>query len=472
MPISNYTILRALAIGGKGSERSTVLRTLEPFNLFAFVIHDPEMHSEFDKKLNLLFDQLDFITGSKLLFFALVDPPTQWLSHARDREYYKHLGVWQTQELLNPKNSITSTDAGTTAFTLANSLHIPSEMLPCIVVVKNFDSNISRWFRTCPEHLEEQLKRLGYNAKRGGNNLSFLPELEIDLCRGSGSESLESSLAKALADVLSFIVSENSSDSSQRSMALKQAQNTVSDLYTKLALLKKNFDGSQIEEIDKLCVSTVAFLSLLNTQKNLNLNEFVPINKALLEADSYQILRTAHKVFNLLMSGQVASLTDDNSNASLDFTPVVICLAKVFEKEVNLSIVHWMRQELGVALPQFFNKPQPSVQATYVPHIPNARLIDFNAKLRGKWKAPGIGESEIACREYAQGRPIHGWNGSDWNTLLHHWRVIREKRNEAAHIEVVDEAVLLTVKRSLEGLAASQAFERFCKMKMQYSSGR
>jgi len=87
-----------------------------PFNLFTFIIYDPEKHREFAKNISAIFDRLDYITEDKLLFFTLVDPPSDWLRHAGNRSYYKKLNNWETQELLNPKNAILSTDKSITAF--------------------------------------------------------------------------------------------------------------------------------------------------------------------------------------------------------------------------------------------------------------------------------------------------------------------------------------------------------------------
>lgn len=468
MPISSYSILKGLGEQKGKYARDTALSALQPFSLFAFVIHDPEAHPEFNRQLNALFDQLDFITGSKLLFFALVDPPTEWLSHARDREYYKRLGSWETQELLNPRNSIASADAGMTAFALASSLRIPSEMLPCIVVTQDFDSEAFELFRTSSECLEEQLKRLGYIAARGVNHLNHLAE--IDLCKGSSAESLQSSLAKALSDVLSFVVANDDSDLGMRRTARDQARKTISELYSKLKQLKGKSDKE--EALDELCVRIASSLSLLNTRKDITLSGFMPIDTQFLEGDSLRILKTAHIVFDLLISKQSEVTVDVSHTVALDFTPGVICLSKVFEKEVNLSIVHWMREELGISLPQYFNKPQPSRQATYFPQ--RGRPIYFNSNLQGRWKAPGIGESEFACRDYVKDKLKlpYGWDSSTWNLLLGYWETIRKKRNEAAHTEVVDEAALLTVKRSLESLAKSQMFEKFYLMKTKYRDGR
>ena len=124
MPISNYTVLSALAQERDGHERAIALDALRPFNLFAFLIHDPKIHHDFDRRLTRLFDELDYVTGDKLLFFALVDPPEEWLAHGSRRDYYSKLSNWQTRELLDPRNSIQSTDKGITAISLASSLAI------------------------------------------------------------------------------------------------------------------------------------------------------------------------------------------------------------------------------------------------------------------------------------------------------------------------------------------------------------
>jgi len=487
MPISNYTVLKALGNKKASSneyEKRTALAALSPFNLFAFIIHDPEEHQDFGRQISFAFDRLDFVTGEKLLFFALVDPPPDWLAHAQHRPYYKRLNSWdninrrfsnenelvrETSELLNPKNAIFSGNESATAFSLANTLGIPSENLPCIVVTPDFSDERFLWFRTCPEHLEEQLTKLAYLAARNSTGFDAIRGENLDLCNGSGDKSLEGNLAKALSDVLSFIIAGNSSDSWLRRQALEQAQGTISKLHTALSNLKSNFQESNAEEMDKLCLNLASFISHLNTKKDLKLDDFIPVSKEFFENDSYQILKTAHRVFNLLVSEQDDAKYSLELKESLDFTPGIICLAKVFEKEANLSVVHWIRKELGVSLPSYFNKHQPYFQAKLTPSFRGGREIDFNVKRGGKWLAPGIGQSEIACKELSQSRLPQGWDASSWDLLLTNWQAIREKRNEAAHTEMVDESSLMIVKNSLMNLSLSHIFEKFHRMKTEYS---
>ena len=477
MPISSYSVLSALAEGRGSYEMQTAKRALRPFNLFAFIVHDPEAHARFHSVLTRQFDRLDFVTGHGLLFFALVDPPARWLDHGQGRDYYKLFGrrsweeaSWEAGELLNPKNALTSADRSNTAFSLANALRIPADDLPCIVVTQGFQLNRFLWFRTSPDHLEEQLILLGYLAERSNERVPVATSdwREIDLCCSYGEQSLSNSLAKALSDVLSFIVAGAESSGWLRSKALGQARDTIARLYATIDNLKIATDEDMSEEVDHLSICLVSFLAQLKVQQVLSPEEFIAIPRKLLETDSFHILRTAHKVFDLLVTHQIDELVPRAEGEVFDFTPGVICLAKVFEKEANLSVVHWARKELGVSLPQYFNMHQPGVRAIVVPRIPGGREIDLNVGRRGKWLPPGIGQSELACQELSMARLPSNWNTAEWHLLFSLWRKVREKRNEAAHNELMDMTSFLEVKRALQQMSDDKVFERFFRMKQEY----
>jgi hypothetical protein len=140
MPITTYNVLNAL---DKDDEYNTQMarNTLGTFNAFAFIIYDPDADENsdfgqrnraFEKKINEEFDYLDHVTGDKLLFFALVDPPKKWLRRGKSRSYYR--------QLLDHQNAIISNDRSVTAFSLAQSLDIHYEMLPCLVITPNFSA--------------------------------------------------------------------------------------------------------------------------------------------------------------------------------------------------------------------------------------------------------------------------------------------------------------------------------------------
>jgi len=223
--------------------------------------------------------------------------------------------------------------------------------------------------------------------------------------------------------------------------------------------------------VDRLCICLVSFLSQLNTRQHLSIDEFIAVPRELLEPDSFQILRTAHKVIDLLVSHRIDTPAPIMEPEILDFTPGVVCLAKVFEKKANFSVVHWARRELGISLPQYFNKPQPGIKATVIPAIPGGSEIDLNMGRRGKWLPPGIGQSELACKELSKARLPDNWDITEWRLLLTLWKKVREKRNEAAHTEIMDEASIREVKQTLQQMAESGLFEKFFYMKNEYRGG-
>ena len=106
------------------------------------------------------------------------------------------------------------------------------------------------------------------------------------------------------------------------------------------------------------------FFASLNTRPALNLEDFIDIEKGFLEDESYVMLKTAHRL-EFFMNTQTGSTAQDpgalfgfEQGESFDYTPGAICLAKIFEREINLSLVHWIREHLGINLPSYFNRYQ------------------------------------------------------------------------------------------------------------------
>ena len=288
MPITTYNVLNALDEGSFKSqyEFDTAIEALKPFKLFAFVIHDPEVHDSFHRTIGSIFYKLDSVTRDDFLFFALVDPPQQWLKYGSQREYYKSLNSRHGQEFVDPNNAINSTDKGITAFLLARSLDIPTDMLPCLVITSDFLSKDLTWVRTSPSDIEWQLTELAHTASQIGRIPPAQFSLEeiknrIDVCEGSSIRSLENySLAKTLADPMSASALHDQNHN-YLSMTVERARNHLTGLRTSLAELKRGlaelkrelgedyesgieeFDESKqklredyesgIEEFDKLC---------------------------------------------------------------------------------------------------------------------------------------------------------------------------------------------------------------------------
>ena len=108
--------------------------------------------------------------------------------------------------------------------------------------------------------------------------------------------------------------------------------------------------------------------------------------------------------------------------------------------EINLSVVHWIREYLGVQLPDYFNKHQELTNAVF--HR-TGRAIDFNLLRHGtdnEWKPPGLGESRYVYDKITEnGADLPHWFQTTQQILLRNWTSIQTTRNEAAHTRLINE---------------------------------
>lgn len=365
-------------------------------------------------------------------------------------------------------------------------------MLPVIVVTNDLKDNEYRWFRTSENYVERQLNELGYlaydcpevkyNWQLAENFFNEFQE-HFDLCDATESSETINSLAKALSDALSFMVIVNQNDDNQYENALKQAQFAMHELQSSLKRLKRINNSSRYaitntELFEQLNINIANFLGILNSQRADNLQIFLGIEREYLEDDTYQMLITAQKVLELFERKDWKLQRILGQDENFDYTSVGICLTKLFEREINLSLVHWIRKELGIQLPIFFNKFDNLVRnASYVPlnaNIQNPRAIDFNKRnfKTGRWIAPGIGESKLCFTSMINDNHylnnLEYFNKSEINFLLPRWRNIVELRNKCAHTELIGKQVVDKIIEQLSELNNNGIFERTYNLKEIY----
>ena len=180
-------------------------------------------------------------------------------------------------------------------------------------------------------------------------------------------------------------------------------------------------------------------------------------NREFLEQNSYLCLRTSGRCLKLL------SQQDD-----VEFSCVVTTLAKAFETEINLSIVHWIRERLGIELPKYFNVYQKDKSALVIPNIPNPREINFNMNSNQKWRPPGIGESHLAFRKYGSASGPMELTNLKWDVLDQAWNTIKYLRNRAAHTEEIGIENARSIYKLMNQLFDNNLFQDLYSMKRKY----
>ena len=499
------------------------------FNFFSFMVHDSKSHPNLDQKIKEhLFGRPDqvrdeddferlyqFINeNDKLLFSALVD------SSPQENRESNRLRDQNAQDVPEPgrtaislAHSIASIDPSIRAFSLASSLEIPNERLPCLVVTPDLYSKQFRWFRTDPDSLGDQLDQLRYLAYRvqgfgrfGKERVigEYLQQISLSGENGTVYVTGERNFGSALTNVMTCTVAGHSPFPDEMEPAWEKTKYILLDLQDDLKQLKQQHSGlqddlkqfkqrlsnlldtleinSEEEEIeghfseiisfldrnvsetalqlDRLCEKIATHLASLNPSRP-NLKKFIGIDEKSLEDDSRQMLKTAQAVLDMLKHPDFATL---------DYTPGVICLAKVFEREVNLSVVHWIRQQLGIDLPTYFNLFQKGKTAEF-------NKVNFNSGSHNAWRPPMLGQSEKACNVVAKDKVfgpawkemIKDWkNAGQWQILLDEWEEITEKRNAGAHDPKVDENVANDIKKALNKLVNKKVFDQLYRMKKIY----
>ena len=166
----------------------------------------------------------------------------------------------------------------------------------------------------------------------------------------------------------------------------------------------------------------------------------------------------------------VSDLFERSPRRIIDYTPAVICLAKIFEREINLSVVHWLRESFGIELPEYFNR--------YRPNLPKKDTtfddVNFNMGRDVGWYPPETGKSLRTLQVFAENPDGYPQLNNAWidilknEVLFTNWGVIKEERNTAAHNRIVNENSASTVQCALNKLSANCIFETLHQMKTQY----
>lgn len=473
--MSKYSMLNAL---GYGADRPIIEETkkiLDKYKLFGLILHDPKSHSDFHSTLRQSFERLDFLTGRDFLFFALTDPPQNWIERSESRDYF---GIWETDKLLSPMNSYKTSDESISTYSISQALNIDFDDLPVIILTNNFQFNQFRVVKTCSRYLENQMTEIGYFSSQKEKYFSLISDsdfnkmiIDIDKCGGSYQISNEESLAKTLSDFLAFVVSENR-NSTDRRIAEIQIRNVIIKFLENKNLQR---DPTRIEQLNIFLLGCLSNLSRPSRNQELFIDERC-------EDESKIIFKTFNKVFpffeplnnelhkfrNIANRGSRMRENKFDDYDEIDYFPLVLSLCKIFEIETNLSLVHWFRKSLKIEMPTYFKKHKiDNIEYKITPServINNPRPIDFNNGYGSKWIAPGLGESLLVTKTFLT-EGILPYEISNYESLLKNWVILNKYRKPAAHTENVRKQDFDRVYNAFKNIIANQHLHQFNDLK-------
>lgn len=488
VPLTSFTVLKYIADGLETKQQSTemelALDSLKEYSVFAFVLHDPKVHTEFHQFFVKQFENLHYNTGENLVFFGLVDSSKNLTLEGR-KPFYTDV-----RDMINlyEEEQNYKMDKSYSAFALAQSLKIEPDMLPAIIVTNDTRLKSFRYYKTCQNELEKQMSRLQvvslkmYKFKKSFNKdlaadqqflFDLLDEQELDLCRGQGNVQLNESMARALSDMMSFIIQESDdlgfSGQNVKRVATYQKKASLNKVMLSLSILKKNMQTSDLEDIEfhnlyplieELHIKFAMYLKMMEEHSKKHTN--ILINTAWLEDHSTKLLLTGLEVANYI----------EKSQRNLDYSSSAICLAKMFEKEINYSFVHWIRKQNGIQLPEYYNQYQPGVRALVTTNSGgNSTHVDVNNNKHGKWLPPELGKSKFLARNLTEG----DWKSigvDDYKLFTKEWDIIHRIRNLAAHTEEVTFEDFNKMKTALIRLENGKVLGNLSNLKYSFKVGK
>jgi len=439
--VDNYAVFDCIASGGvsrnnpSGRLAREVAELFDAFTVVAFVLHDPSVHTDFDQYLGQVFEQIDRQTGSDLLIFALTRPSTEWLTYARGkRPYHRRL-----DEALDAMRD--STQLGSLGVhALATRLGIPTSSLPVIILTQDLSDSGFTWVQTQPDQFVlgggvcQQLERLGQIAndlavgRRSYDLEAIRSALDVPAC---GQVRLDTSLAEAVCQAIAPATNRRD---------MQRMKSLLNDVRVKISAITKQHSGELPPEVEQRLMDlevTLAY-ALRATQGHGDSNRAA--TPAALEPLSQELLTLAWDVLDLVVSRQ------DNL---VDLSPVVMCVGKALETELNHSIVQWARAIAGVDMPEFFGKALPKARQRPVIELDAGYRVDLSARGRNPDSSianlPAVIGVCIGLLAWAKRQCANDGSGmQDAAAIagLEEWiDDLRKLRNKAAHPDRVTESV-------------------------------
>jgi hypothetical protein len=438
MPLSSFTVMQALLhrclpFPHRYQFDTEVAEALRRYNLVALILHSPERHPEFDHRLQRDFEIYDRTTGGKLLFFAVVEPSKDWLRNAARRDYFRIFAG-------KPLEQIKCSDPDAALCALARAFSVTQ--LPAVVVINPKDPDETVVLQTSALEIEQQFSRLGVCAAEYQREIPLSNQL--DKWKLNNIHQLAPREFASYRALLAFA----GIAARERRGSAREAENLLH------AFLR---DGprpwkSRSDSPDDL---TGVQINLPRSQPETGVQEYPD------EPDEYAVgllLDLAYYLGSMrnldapaaerlprfrLLSGVVRGELEIEASAALasadailwggaqleDFSPLMICVAKAFESEINASLVQWYRNKLGVDMPRYFKLHAPNVTAL----AGGGQPVDFNAKRRqGEWHPPSLGQSLWAGTRHFTEQPSE-LTPEQFAHLAEIWGHILPLRNRAAH---------------------------------------
>lgn len=437
LPINNFTFFAYLESDRETHfpEEGKFREIKNKFSLFGYIIHDPQSKDGFGELLTRRFRHLSDLTGFNFLFTAFISVPSE-----NDRDRFRtdpdHLRSGLDESLASDLPYFY-------AEFISERLNINSSSLPYIIVTD--DPKQSRYYVI--ELNSDNLLKVMWDLTGVADNLKRLRKFSRNLgVSDPKDEFLKEVSFGNLMEKLGTAVFKIEAEKSLSKQLLECAlilQNYSRDKYKYLGIedfvsnewqenFRKKLGSAEQEELKtaELLRKVTGQGEFLGPKKEHFLMELMEIQmeadfqnfKSFLENDSYA---------NLLDGALLMRYYDES--LFTDASPFILPFLKAFEKEMNYSLVHWIRENLQIDLPEYFFRYQPDKLA--VLNKGESRL-DYNRLKTNStfWQPPMIGGQVYGLEILFQEQSVSPFKTPDaTQSFLEIGEKIMGIRNQATH---------------------------------------
>lgn len=442
----------------------------------------------FTEYLKAEFANLDRSTGENLAFFAVLDPPSQWLQGHINSQW------WQTyKETVG--ESLFAADDRVLMREVSRLFGIPWHSLPAIVVSTNLWQAEYVICPTSSEHLDIQLDELtklpdSYGIPNTGHIIATLETICGDQVDHHPPNELTRQQLRTFYNTLNTFSANRELESTDYRNELGRQLDAVE---RNLDLLRRNSRSQQLEELDLLpeavdaviedaagsliAPATVAARVLRDLRTSRNLRDSGDL-LSFLDDESSVMIETSIRVGSFLENlagGELGGLAplgrrrpqggygqnratrrpNDSPMFDIDFTPGAQGAWKAFELEVNLSMIQATRAARDIAMPTYFTLHDPALsreQGTVEtgrrgnrPITVDINQLDWSDRSSGRHRFISLGDALYLVKAMTSSSNekldcvIRQAIGSALpNEVIDAWKEIVRIRNLGSHVHRLD----------------------------------
>lgn len=439
MPINHYSFFENIA---NQKEQELKVWFDFDFSLFGYIVHSPKLNPEFDEELQRSFQRLNLITGEDFLFTSFVDPPKAWMDWIINNEYRFESftskfdwAFYYKEQIKNPRLIIKTMDSSLTALLIAEELGVNTISLPFLVIT--------------PHPKEKYFYLLNLKKNTLLSHMADLTELAANIKMGIEVEKAIQNLGLTLKKIeIEVPLANKFYHLSLRLIEVSRNSKKLSELRVNLSNLKNSYsennENSKISKNEK----ELLFEGYDIVSKNINKAIYKNNELRVREGDDFDSIVLARclglnneEVLELKKYIEVSTYTFLVQGAKLkliyseyfgDAGPFILPFGKAFEIEMSYSLVHWIRNEYTIQLPEYFYEYEPDKEVI----IGDSPGFNFNfLDLRSKqWRPPMLGGQIMGLRFTYREKQIQPFESKeDFEFFLKLGHKLKDIRNNACH---------------------------------------